>query len=165
MLANENNKFAYEGSFELRYSFPLDEKDTFKFNFNLSFKDAHPELLDSYYQLGGYRGMAGFANSQYRRGYMLIDLSYQKEIGKFIGPIFLQSGVKFLTYDSYNPYENLYDETNKTLMHYTDDPLNIFKLADIGIYAGIGTKFDKASFVVGLGFSVDKKFALTIEFF
>ncbi|MBK5201060.1 MAG: hypothetical protein JJE21_05945, partial [Spirochaetaceae bacterium] len=166
MLGNDNNNFSYSGEFGVKYSYPINKQDTFKFNFNLSFRNSNPELLDSYYQLGGYRGMAGYANSQYRRGYMLIDLTYQKELGKFVGPIFLQSGIKFLTYDSYNPYDNLYSTAPPaTLMHYPESSINIFEVADIGVYVGIGTKFNKASLVVGLGFSVDKKFALTIEFF
>ncbi len=165
MISNENNVMGYSGSLELRYSLPVSKRDTLKLNFNFRFKNSNPELLDSYYDIGTYRGMAGYSASTYRRAYMLIDFSYQKEVGRFIGPVFLQSGIKFLTYDSYNPFDNLYDEDAGTLMKYPSEDINIFNTADVGIYAGLGTKFDKATLLVGLGITARNNFALTVEFF
>lgn len=165
MISNENNKFGYAGSFSLKYSYPFNKKDTLKFNFDLKFKNSNPELLDSYYSIGTYNGMVGYANSIYRRGYMLIDFTFQKEIGKLVGPLFLQTGIKLLSSDSYNPFENLYDLKNNVLMNYPTNSINIFDNFDAGMYVGVGTKIDKATFLIGLGYSISNQFALAIEFF
>jgi NTE family protein len=164
MLINSNNDIGFGSELSFRYSYPFNDIETFKFNFDLKLNERSEELLSSYYDVGGYSGLIGYPSYTLRRGYTLTDLTYQRYIGKYVFPLYFQAGVKLLTTDDYDPSENLYDDVNKLIMKKSTSDVSLFDEGDFGIYVGLGAPIGIATAVVGLGFTVNQKVSLVLEF-
>jgi NTE family protein len=161
---NTNSNIGIGSELSMRYSYPFSEKDTFKANFDLNFNSRSEELIASYYDVGGYRGMIGYPCYTLRRGYLLADLTYQRFLGKYVFPLYFQAGIKFLATDNYYPAENLYDSVNNRIMTADLSSVNPFEIRDYGIFAGLGTPIGIATAVIGVGVTHRGNISLVLEF-
>lgn len=166
MLINSNTRsgLGIGSELSLRYSHPLSEKDTIKVNFDLNFNSRSEELISSYYDIGGYRGMVGYPCYTLRRGYMLAHLTYQRYLGDCFFPIYFQTGIKFLAMDDYDPADNLFDKDKNKIMKSASSSVNPFHDYDYGIFAGFGTPIGIATAVIGVGVTHEHKISLVLEF-
>lgn len=163
MYINNNSEIGYGSEFSFRYSHPITNSDTLKLNFALKFNEKNEELISSYYDVGGYLGMIGYPSYTLRRGYMLADLTYQKYLGEFGVPLYLQTGIKLLTAHDYDPSENLYNEETKTIMKMDTSSIDVFSEKDLGVYVGIGSPLGIATAMVGIGVTIKGNVSLVLE--
>ena len=164
MLVNTNGEFGYGTEISLRYSKPISDNETLKLNFDFNMNTRNEELMTSYYDIGGYTGMIGYPVSTYRRGYMLAEISYQRSLGKYIFPLYFQTGLKILTYDDYDPSENLYDSGANRFMKSDDSSVNPLDEGDVGVYIGLGAPLGAGTALVGVGVTYKGKTSLVLEF-
>jgi len=95
---------------------------------------------------------------------MLAEISYQRSLGKYIFPLYFQTGLKILTYDDYDPSENLYDSGKNLLMKSDDSSVNPLDEGDVGVYIGLGAPLGAGTALVGVGVTYKGKTSLVLEF-
>jgi len=159
--------FGFYATIKSSYSFELTKKDTLKVQGEFGFSTANYQLTSSYFDLGGYKKVPGYYFGCLTREYFLANLSYQRYIGKYIFPLFLQAGVKFYGYDFYNPIDNFYyneDPINPIMMETPDSKTPSITDLGLGFYGGIGFSTSAGDIILGGGFSINGNFNIVVEF-
>lgn len=163
-VLSSNSSLNWAGEFVLRYSLPITKQDSLKFNAELKVANKNCQLMSSYYDLGSYSKMVGYHHYFLRRGYGLFGVTYQRDLGDLVAPMYFQIGVKALSYDSYNPYDNIFDSSTGKIMKCSSASVNPFSELDLGLYSGIGMDTAFGNLVLGLGVSIKGNFSVVLEF-
>lgn len=147
-----------------KYDFHIDNINSLKLDFGLGYSSASYQLTSSYFDLGGYTNIPSFYFGSFTREYILLGLSYQRNIKDLYRDLYFQTGIKFYGYDSYNPITKIYTNSSSYML---DSPnSDIPSITDVGmsLYGGIGLKTEFGDIILGTGISLNGNFSLVLEF-
>ena len=152
------------GYFDATYNFELSSKDTIKTHANFGYSSVNYQLTSSYFDLGGYNKIPGDYYGAYTREYLLVNFVYQRYLGDFISPLFLQSGITLYAHDSYDPVENIFPDCNDFMIKAPNSSRPKLSELGIGIFSGIGFNTNYGDIIIGGGISINGNFNIVLEF-
>lgn len=159
-----DGEFNFSSFIEGCFNLQITSKDTLKIKGNFGYSTANYQLTSSYFDMGGYSGIPGSYLGHFTREYFLTSLSYQRYLGDYIAPLYIQAGIKFFGHDLYNPIKNINPIVNKDMMI---SPLAKKPSIDnlgLGFFSGVGFKTNFGDIVFGVGLSINGNFSLVVEF-